>query len=213
VEARHTVPPLGDNQVRREMDDATAATLRRLHRLATQEMLAAELAARSTAEYPEMPWEFMLDMARICRDEVRRAEVLKQRIEELGGRLGMYPIHPADWALYQHRIKLDLAYRLCDLALLGEGPLIELAAMGEALGDSLAAGTHPPKHTEPLIQAEEQAHLRSSVRWLKWLTADVGKLHQFIQRGQKLRANAGLAGIPPGNRVNFLRNRQGEAFS
>jgi uncharacterized ferritin-like protein (DUF455 family) len=202
MEARSTVLPSGDNQVPLEPSDATDAILRQLHRLATRAMLAAEIVARSAAEYPEMPWEFMLDMARICRDEVRRAEVGARRMQQLGGRLGMYPIYPADWALYQHRVKLDLAYRLCDLTLLGEGPIENgLAAMGEPPGDLLVMAADHPRHTEPLLQAEEQKHRRSSVRWLKWLTADVGKLHQFIERGRKLREKAGRAGIAAGDPV------------
>jgi len=202
VEVRYTVLALGDTQVSPEPGDAAEAILRRLHRLATRDMLAAEIVARSTAEHPDMPWAFMLDMARICRDEVRRAEVQRRRMEELGGRLGMYPIHPADWALYQHRAKLDLAYRLCDLALLGESPLErELRAIGETQGDSLTADTHLSGHAdEPYTQAGEHRHLRSSVRWLKWLTADVGKLDQIIERGKRLRAQAGLAAIPAKDR-------------
>jgi uncharacterized ferritin-like protein (DUF455 family) len=203
VDARYTVLSLGDEQVSPEPGNTTDAILWRLHRLATREMLAAEIVARSTAEYPDMPWEFMLDMARICRDRVRRAELRRQHIEELGGRLGTYPIHPADWALYQHRVRLDLAYRLCDLVLLGEGPLEnDLAAIGGAKGDSLAAATHPSRRLdEPYGQADPQAHLRSPVRWLNWLTADRGKLHQMIERGHKLRAKAALGGIPPGDPV------------
>jgi len=214
VEARYTVLSLGDNQVPLAPDDATDTILRRLHRLATREMLAAEVVARSIAEYPDMPWEFMLDMARICRDEVRRAEVRARHMEQLGGRLGMYPIHPADWALYQHRVKLDLAYRLCDLALLGDGPLENgLAAMGEPPGDSLATAAAHPGHDEPLIQAEEQEHLRSSVRWLKWLTADLGNLHQIMERGKKLRAKVGLASIAAGDHGIPLGTDEGRTFS
>jgi hypothetical protein len=41
------------------------------------------------------------------------------------------------------------------------------------------------------------------VRRLKWLIADLGKLHQIIERGKKLRAKAGLAGIPAKDRVTF----------
>ncbi len=191
AQVRYTVLSVGDSRVSPERDDASDGILRRLHRLATREMLAAEIMARSIAEYPEMPWEFMLDMARVCRDKVRRAEARKRRMERLGGRLGSYPIHPEDWALYQHRVKLDLAYRLCDLAALGEAPLgIELATMGETQGDSL----HPSRHAdERYIQDGEKGHVRSSVRWLKWLTMeDVGKLHQIIERGKKLRAKSGL---------------------
>ncbi len=198
AEVRYTVLALGVSQVFPEPGDAPEGMLRRLHRLATREMLTAEIVARSVAEHPDMPWEFMLDMARICREEVRRAEDLRRRMEQLGGRLGMYPIHAADWALYQHRVKLDLAYRLCDLALLGEGPLEGArAAMGKAQRDPLTADAHSSG------APDDRRNLRSSVRWLNWLTADVGKLQQIVARGKRLRAKAGLAEIPAGDPITL----------
>lgn len=195
---RYTVLPLSEREFSPQPDDAKDALLQRLHRLMTREMFAAELLARNVSEYPELPWEFMLDMARICWDEVRHAEIQQRRLEAFGGVIGMYPIHPVDNALYQHRVKLDLAYRLCDLGLLGEGPLqnqlAKWAAEAEAQGDALTA------HMYRYIHADETNHVPSSLKWLKWLTAeDVDKLHQIIERGKKLRVEAGLVNIPVGD--------------
>ena len=37
------------------------------------ELTAAELMARNSHEYPEMPWDFHVDMARQTWDELRHA--------------------------------------------------------------------------------------------------------------------------------------------
>lgn len=198
AEVRYTTLSLGEREFSPAPGDAREALLQRLHRLMTREMFAAELLARNISEYPDMPWEFMLDTARICWDEVRHAEIQQRRLEEFGGAVGMYPTHPVDHALYQHRVKLDLAYRLCDLGLLGEGPLqhqlAKWAAEAEAEGDALTA------HIYRYIHADEKNHVPSSLQWLKWLTGDdVDKLHRIIERGKKLRAEAGLVNIPVGD--------------
>src|SRR5215207_7898056 len=45
------------------------------HGLMDAELCAAELMARNSHEHPEMPWDFHVDMARQCWDEIRHAEV------------------------------------------------------------------------------------------------------------------------------------------
>ena len=46
-----------------------------------------------------MPWEFHLDMARVVWDEIRHSEETKKHLEDLGGRMGMYPVVPGNFAL------------------------------------------------------------------------------------------------------------------
>ena len=45
------------------------------HGLMDAELTAAELMARNSHEYPEMPWDFHVDMARQTWDELRHAKV------------------------------------------------------------------------------------------------------------------------------------------
>jgi uncharacterized ferritin-like protein (DUF455 family) len=57
------------------------------------ELCAAELMARNSHEHPDMPWDFHVDMARQCWDEIRHAEVHDQLMtQELGCRWGDYPV-------------------------------------------------------------------------------------------------------------------------
>ena len=63
------------------------------HGLMDAELCAAELMARNSHEHPDMPWDFHVDMARQCWDEIRHAEVHDQLMAaELGCRWGDYPI-------------------------------------------------------------------------------------------------------------------------
>src|SRR5215204_2897676 len=63
------------------------------HGLMDAELCAAELMARNSHEHPEMPWDFHVDMARQCWDEIRHAEVHDALMpKELGCRWGDYPV-------------------------------------------------------------------------------------------------------------------------
>jgi uncharacterized ferritin-like protein (DUF455 family) len=74
------------------------------------ELCAAELMARNSHEHPEMPWDFHVDMARQCWDEIRHAEVHDRLMaQELDCRWGDYPI---GFAYFKSIYALDLLARL-----------------------------------------------------------------------------------------------------
>ena len=63
------------------------------HGLMDAELTAAELMARNSHEYPEMPWDFHVDMARQTWDELGHAKVHYLLMPtELGCRWGDYPV-------------------------------------------------------------------------------------------------------------------------
>jgi uncharacterized ferritin-like protein (DUF455 family) len=63
------------------------------HGLMDAELCAAELMARNSHEYPEMPWDFHVDMARQTWDEVRHARIHYVLMPtELGCEWGDYPV-------------------------------------------------------------------------------------------------------------------------
>jgi hypothetical protein len=63
------------------------------HALMNAKLLAAEHAARSAHEQPDMPWEAHVDLARHCWDAIRHAEVLDRLMAtELGCHWGDYPV-------------------------------------------------------------------------------------------------------------------------
>jgi uncharacterized ferritin-like protein (DUF455 family) len=74
------------------------------------ELCAAELMGRNSHEHPEMPWDFHVDMARQCWDELRHAEVHDRLMAtELGCRWGDFPV---GFAYFRSIYALDLLGRL-----------------------------------------------------------------------------------------------------
>jgi hypothetical protein len=73
-------------------------------------LCAAELTARNSHEHPELPWDFHVDMARRCWDEIRHAEVYDRLMAtELCCHWGDYPV---SFAHFRSVYALDLAGRL-----------------------------------------------------------------------------------------------------
>lgn len=108
-----TVTPGDDDAARPPLDGIPLdpeEQRRFVHRQLHDALCAAELTARTSHEHPEMPWDFHVDLARRCWDEIRAAEVHDRLLAaELGGRWGEYPV---DFALFRARYAEDLAGRL-----------------------------------------------------------------------------------------------------
>jgi hypothetical protein len=80
------------------------------HGLMDAELCAAELMARNSHEHPEMPWDFHVDMARQCWDEIRHAEIHDRLMAtELGCHWGDYPV---GFGYFKSIYALDLLARL-----------------------------------------------------------------------------------------------------
>ncbi|MDQ3811001.1 MAG: DUF455 family protein [Chloroflexota bacterium] len=153
------MPPAGD--------DFREKARRLMHGMLDNEMHAAELSGRNSYEFPNMPWEFHIDMARVVWDEVRHSEETKKHLEDLGGHLGMYPVVPGNFG---YRIQLDLLHRLQDLHRRGElnglNGLLKSRETFRAMGDEIGAMMFD------FIQADETRHVAIGNRWVKWLLHD-----------------------------------------
>src|SRR5437762_11635281 len=64
----------------------------RLHRHMNNEMGALEIAAQCLADFPESPWDLRMQLARQAFDESRHVHGLHQRLRQLGGYKGEFPI-------------------------------------------------------------------------------------------------------------------------
>jgi hypothetical protein len=80
-----------------------------VHALMNAELCAAELAAQTSHEYPEMAWDFHVDMARLTSDCARHVAALDRLLTELGAHWGD---HPVSLAAFRDRYARDLAGRL-----------------------------------------------------------------------------------------------------
>src|SRR3989442_6979753 len=63
----------------------------RVHGILVGEMQAMEGAGRTVCDFPDVPWEFTMDMARQVWDESRHVEIYLRLLEHLGGDPGEVP--------------------------------------------------------------------------------------------------------------------------
>lgn len=159
AEQAQRMPSLGDDWLEKGR--------RLMHGMLDNEMHAAELSGRNSYEFPRMPWEFHLDMARVVWDEIRHSEETRKHLQDLGGHVGMYPVVPGNFA---YRIQLDLLHRLQDLhrrgELLGLNGLLKSRNTFRDMGDETGARMFD------FIQADETRHVAIGNRWVKWLLHD-----------------------------------------
>ncbi len=123
-----------------------------VHSLMGAELCAAELIARSSHEHPDMPWDFHVDMARQCWDEIRHAEVLDRLMgTELNCHWGEYPVDLRDFdAIYP----LDLP-----------GRLDRLPGLADRRRRLVDRGTESVARALDFMRADEASHARSGARW------------------------------------------------
>jgi len=77
--------------------DTQEGKLHLLHDLLNSEFITVERMGRILADFPGIPWQMKLDMARQAWDEARHAEIVQRRLEELGGRVGMFTTSCWGW--------------------------------------------------------------------------------------------------------------------
>ena len=77
--------------------DTAEGKLHLLHDLLNSEFITVERMGRIVADFPEIPWQMKLDMVHQAWDEARHAEIVQRRLEELGGRVGMYKTSCWGW--------------------------------------------------------------------------------------------------------------------
>ena len=152
-------------------DDFNEKARRLMHGMLDNEMHAAEISGRNSYEFPGMPWDFHIDMARVVWDEIRHSEETKKHLEDLGGWVGMYPVVPGNFG---YRIQLDLLHRLQDLHRRGElnglNGLLKSRNTFRDMGDETGALMFD------YIQADETRHVAIGNRWVKWLLHDSPEL-------------------------------------
>ena len=176
VAARDARFRLGERAADRPPADERELALVMAHRDADNEMHAAELLGRSLYEHPDMPWEYHVAMARQLWDEVRHAVLYQRYLEQLGGKLGDFPVIPGNYA---YRIGLDFPHRLYDLHLRGEKlgmpDLIRYREQARAQGDAHYALLND------FVHADEVPHVKNG-RWLHWLLKDDEEAFRRVER-------------------------------
>jgi len=149
--------------------DASEASRRDLlHRECNQEVLSLEIAAQSLAEFCDAPWDLRMELARQCWDETRHAQMRFQRLRELGGYKGEFPIINQEWGVV---CMIDsLPARLAVQNRTFEGGSLDVLPITikrwREIGDERTA-----EITETIL-ADEIQHVRFANAWLKRLAQE-----------------------------------------
>jgi hypothetical protein len=160
------------------------------HGLMDAELTAAELMARNSHEYPEMPWDFHVDMARQIWDEVRHARVHHVLMPtELGCRWGDYPVTFSYFrSIYAH----DLLGRLALFNSTSEQRAMwRHSRRREALTER---GQEKVAMVFDYLLADEVPHVHNGVRWGTHLLG--GDEGAYRRKVRELREGLDETGAP-----------------
>lgn len=178
-----------------DYDDMSAISRRqRLHRHMHNEMQTLEIAAQGLADFPDAPWELRLQIARQCWDETRHTVILYERLRELGGRKGEFPVMNYEWGVTQ--LLDSLPARLAVQNRTFEAGEMDLLRQQERMWTD--AGDPETAALMDALLADEVQHVRFANRWLKQLSRENPRTLLQVAMGiQRLRqVTAGLAPRP-----------------
>jgi hypothetical protein len=160
------------------------------HGLMDAELSAAELMARNSHEYPDMPWDFHVDMARQTWDEVRHAKVhdLLMR-DELGCRWGDYPV---GFSYFKSIYAYDLLGRLCLFN--GTSEQRAMWRHSHRRKTLMELGQERVAFVFDYLLADEVPHVHNGVRWGSHLLG--GSEHAYREKVRELRSGLDETGAP-----------------
>jgi Protein of unknown function (DUF455) len=162
------------------------------HGLMDAELSAAELMARNSHEYPEMPWEFHVDMARQTWDEVRHARVHEILMPtELGCRWGDYPV---GFSYFKSIYALDLLGRLALFNSTSEQRAMWRHSHRRKV--LVERGQETVAKVFDYLLADEVPHVHNGTRWGAWLMG--GDEAAYRAKVRELREGTDRTGQPVG---------------
>ncbi len=169
--------------------DSVEARIGLLHvNLTDLELATIEACARLILDFPEVPWGFVVDMARQCWDEARHAETFRRHLLALGGELGRYRIAHTLWELASGE---PLPVRLALHQRLGEWVGVDGAIYHARL--FAGAGANELSRTFEFVALDEITHVAFGNKWLRALTGSEEGVEQAQARAEERRREAGKA--------------------
>jgi hypothetical protein len=160
------------------------------HGLMDAELCAAELMARNSHEYPDMPLDFHVDMARQVWDELRHARVHDVLMKtELGCRWGDYPIGFSYFkSVYAH----DLLGRLALFNSTSEQKAMWRHSHRRKV--LMERGQESVALVFDYLLADEVPHVHNGARWGAYLMG--GDEQAYRRKVEELRAGLDETGAP-----------------
>jgi uncharacterized ferritin-like protein (DUF455 family) len=169
----------------------------RLHRHMNNEMGALEIAAQCLADFPESPWELRMQLARQAFDESRHVHALHQRLRQLGGYKGEFPIGNFEWAVTN--MCDTLAARLAIQNRTFEAGQMDLLGALRQIWRSV--GDERTAEVLEHILADEINHVRFANQWIRKLVQADRRLLLKVASAVRFLAdaNSALANEPASN--------------
>lgn len=142
------------------------------HDLVFSELEAEEIFARYVYEYPQCPWQFHREAARICWDEARHVELLLDVLDRYGGHVGQFPAKAPG---FEEFMSLSSPVeRMIMVSVIAEGEVstdtqTQHREAFRKMGDELSA------ILKDYEMADEVSHGRFGERWARRLAAQMGE--------------------------------------
>jgi uncharacterized ferritin-like protein (DUF455 family) len=148
--------------------DTQEGKLHLLHDLLNSEFITVERMGRLLADFPGIPWQMKLDMARQAWDEARHAEIVQRRLEELGGRVGMFKT--SCWGWEQDVNRPDPLERLALSNMTFESESCK--HLRDWIRKAKEGGDDRSVQLLEFLLADEVNHVLYGVHWIDELTRD-----------------------------------------
>ena len=163
----------------------------RLHGILAGEMHAMEGAGRTVCDFPHVPWEFTMDMARQVWDESRHVEIYLRLLEHLGGYPGEFP---ETTILWRCACAEDAAARVAGVNRGLEGLACDvfnqLVHIARKIGDPIL------ERAVEFVLADEITHVRMGSKWLTKLTeGDPERRRKAIEFQETIDERFNLGGV------------------
>src|SRR5438046_2302390 len=163
----------------------------RVHGILVGEMQAMEGAGRTVCDFPDVPWEFTMDMARQVWDESRHVEIYLRLLEHLGGYPGEFP---ETTILWRCACAEDPAARVAGVnrALAGRASHVfnQLVHIARRIGDPIL------ERAVEFVLADEITHVRMGSKWLTKLTeGDPERRRKAIEFQENIDERFNLGGV------------------
>ena len=152
-------------------EDFDTAMRRCIHDLVFSETEALDIFGRYVYEFPEMPWQFHVEAARIAWDEARHVELLLNVLERYGGHVGEFPAKAPGFEEYVREPTTLRKILMVNVIAEGEVSTDTQTRHRDAfreLGDELSA------ILKDYEMADEIVHGQFGGKWARWIAEESG---------------------------------------
>jgi len=155
-------------QMHKSPEGSAESYREQLHSNVNEEMQSLEIAAQSLVDFPDESWHIRMCLARQCWDEARHAWLFFNRLVELGGYKGEFPVINQEWGVV---CMFDsLAARLAVQNRVFEGGSLDVFKEAAVLWAQM--GDHKTADIMEAVLVDEIRHSQFANEWLENLRND-----------------------------------------